>query len=74
MKAQHVVSSAPQPTTEGFSMPDIPDFAAELANLISRAFEAGADVDEVKAVLTEALEDVEAGANGAEEPPEDETA
>ena len=70
-KAQDVVHSAPQPTTEGFSMADQDqtDFAAELANLVSAALQACIDAEEIKAVLTETLEELEAEAGDEEEPP-----
>jgi hypothetical protein len=73
--AQHVVHSAPQSTMEGLSMgdPEKTDLAMELTNVITRALESGVDPEEVKAILNEALEELEAE-NGEAPPPEDENA
>ena len=69
LNAQHVVSSPPQPTTEGFVMADQEqtDFATNLANQISEALQAGMDIEEIKAVLIETLDEMEAQIADAEE-------
>lgn len=51
---------------------DQTEFATELANLIVAALEAEIDPEEIIAALTEQLEEMEARANGEDEPPDDE--
>ena len=51
--------------------PEKTDFAMELANVITRALESGMDTEEIKAVLIETLEEMEAE-NGEAPKPEEE--
>jgi ABC-type transporter Mla subunit MlaD len=75
LKAQDVVSSAPQPTTEAKnSMPDIADFADELETLVREMLDAGVDREQVKQTLAAAQQVLEDEKGDEEEPPEDETA
>lgn len=65
-----VVSSEVKHTMEGQPMPDLADFADELAALIQEMLDAGVDRDAIMVTLDEKLKEMETETAGAEEPGE----